>query len=118
MSGFSSIQSPVKTPKLAGMRGFWRNPSNRNRKVLGECGEKLVISRHTKSDGLFERNHLAGVTGDAINAILVAAGHNLRLLVAWLTALLHALFRACSPQSSQPSPPPELPMPGDCHRQS
>jgi IS5 family transposase len=32
--------------------------------------------------------------GDAINAILVAAGHNLRLLVTWLTALLRALFRA------------------------
>jgi hypothetical protein len=35
------------------------------------------ILGHTKSDGLLERNHLAGATGDAINAILVAAGHNL-----------------------------------------
>jgi IS5 family transposase len=40
------------------------------------------IIGHTKSDGLLERNHLAGTTGDAINAILVAAGHNLRLPVA------------------------------------
>ena len=55
------------------------------------------IIGHTKSDGLLERNHLAGATGDAINAILVAAGHNLRLLVAWLTALLHALFAAWLP---------------------
>jgi len=52
------------------------------------------IIGHTKSDGLLERNHLAGATGDAINAILVAAGHNLRLLVAWLTALLRALIAA------------------------
>jgi len=52
---------------------------------------------HAKSDGLLERNHLAGSTGDAINAILVAAGHNLRLLVAWLTALLRALFTAWLP---------------------
>ena len=50
------------------------------------------IIGHTKSDGLLERNHLAGATGDAINAILVAAGHNLRLLVAWLAALLRALI--------------------------
>ena len=56
------------------------------------------IIGHTKSDGLLERNHLAGATGDAINAILVAAGHNLRLLIAWLTALLHALVRALLPQ--------------------
>ncbi|EZP81283.1 IS5 family transposase [Novosphingobium resinovorum] len=52
------------------------------------------IIGHTKSDGLLERNHLAGATGDAINAILVAAGHYLRLLVAWLTAILRALIAA------------------------
>jgi len=47
---------------------------------------------NTKSDGLLERNYLSGATGDAINAILVSAGHNLRLLVACLTALLLALI--------------------------
>ena len=52
------------------------------------------IIGHTKSDGLLERNHLAGATGDAINAILVAAGHNMRLLIAWLTVLWHALITA------------------------
>jgi IS5 family transposase len=56
------------------------------------------IIGHTKSDGLLERNHLAGAAGDAINAILVAAGHNLRLLVAWLTALLRALIMALLPE--------------------
>jgi IS5 family transposase len=52
------------------------------------------IIGHTKSDGLLERNHLAGASGDAINAILVAAGHNLRLLVAWLATLLRTLITA------------------------
>ena len=52
------------------------------------------IIGHTKADGLLERNHLAGATGDAINALLVAAGHNLRLLVAWLAMLLRALITA------------------------
>jgi transposase, IS5 family len=42
---------------------------------------------HLKSDGLLERNRLAGVAGDAINAVLAAAGHNLRLLLAWLRLL-------------------------------
>ncbi len=55
------------------------------------------IIGHAKSDGLLERNHLAGTAGDAINAILVAAGHNLRLLVAWLTLLLRVLLTACLP---------------------
>jgi hypothetical protein len=43
---------------------------------------------HLKSDGLLERNHLAGKHGDAINLILAAAGHNLRLILAWLRHLL------------------------------
>ena len=43
---------------------------------------------HTKSDGLLERNHLIGAHGDAINAILVGAGHNIRLLLAWLRSVL------------------------------
>lgn len=50
------------------------------------------IIGHTKSDGLLERHHLAGATGDAINAVLVAAGHNMRLLLAWLAALWHVLI--------------------------
>jgi transposase, IS5 family len=42
---------------------------------------------HLKSDGLLERNRLAGAAGDATNAVLAAAGHNLRLLLAWLRLL-------------------------------
>ncbi len=65
------------------------------------------IIGHTKADGLLERNHLAGATGDAINAILVAAGHNLRLLVAWLAALLRALFKAWLPAPGLKWSPPD-----------
>lgn len=42
---------------------------------------------HLKSDGLLERNHLRGANGDAINVVLAAAGHNLRLLLAWFRLL-------------------------------
>jgi IS5 family transposase len=47
---------------------------------------------HTKSDGLLERNHLAGTTGDAVNAVLAGAGHNVRLLLRWLRDLLLLLL--------------------------
>ena len=45
-----------------------------------------------------------GATGDALNVILAAAGHNLRLLLAWL-GLLRALIIAAiiSTVGSQPS---------------
>jgi IS5 family transposase len=34
------------------------------------------------------RNHLAHAAGDAINAILAAAGYNFRRLINWLRLLL------------------------------
>ena len=47
---------------------------------------------HLKDDGHLERNHLAGHEGDAINAILSAAGHNMRLLARWLRLLFVLLL--------------------------
>jgi IS5 family transposase len=43
---------------------------------------------HMKADGLLGRNFLKGMQGDAINAILCGAGHNLRKILARLRALL------------------------------
>jgi transposase, IS5 family len=34
------------------------------------------------------RNHLAHASGDAINAVLAAAGYNFRRLLAWLRLFL------------------------------
>jgi IS5 family transposase len=47
---------------------------------------------HMKDDGHLGRNFLRGTMGDAVNVILAAAGHNLRLLRAWLARLLALLF--------------------------
>jgi transposase, IS5 family len=43
---------------------------------------------HMKSNGRVGRNSLLGITGDATNFILAAAGHSLRLLLGWLAWLL------------------------------
>jgi transposase, IS5 family len=40
---------------------------------------------HMKTDGRLDRNYLLGTAGDAINALLAAAGHNLRLILAHLS---------------------------------
>jgi IS5 family transposase len=47
---------------------------------------------HLKSDGHLGRNFLLGTEGDAINLVLAAAGHTLRLLRAWLAWLLACLL--------------------------
>src|SRR4051812_16533854 len=46
---------------------------------------------HMKGDGHLGRNFLLGTEGDAANLVL-AAGHNLRLLRAWLARLLALLL--------------------------
>ncbi len=43
---------------------------------------------HIKNEHRMERNYLAGVQGDAINAILAAAGYNFSLLLKWIRLLL------------------------------
>lgn len=47
---------------------------------------------HMKSDGLLARNWLQGEIGDAVHALLCAAGHNLRMILAYLRALLMHLM--------------------------
>jgi IS5 family transposase len=42
---------------------------------------------HMKSDHRMGRNHLAHAAGDAINAVLAAAGYNFRRLLLWLALL-------------------------------
>jgi IS5 family transposase len=61
---------------------------------------------HMKEDGHLGRNFLAGATGDAINLILAATGHNLRLLRAWLIrlfAFLLSLIAISEPIATPPS---------------
>ena len=48
------------------------------------------------------RNHLAHAAGAAANAVLAAAGHNFRRLLAWLAILLRLWFAAITgPQTSR-----------------
>ena len=43
---------------------------------------------HLKEHHRMGRNHLAHASGDAINAVLAAAGYNFRRLLAWLKLFL------------------------------
>jgi IS5 family transposase len=56
---------------------------------------------HMKADGRLGRNHRLGAAGDAINALLVAAGHNLRLILNWLRLFIAWLMAALMSSSAQ-----------------
>ncbi len=61
---------------------------------------------HAKGEHRMGRNHLAGQQGDAINAVLAAAGYNFRRLLAWLQLLLFASLIAIArpaPSRNQPA---------------
>jgi IS5 family transposase len=49
---------------------------------------------HLKDDHRMGRNHLAHASGDAINAVLAAAGYNFRRLIQWLRLLLLRILLA------------------------
>ncbi|TIP91195.1 MAG: IS5/IS1182 family transposase, partial [Mesorhizobium sp.] len=49
---------------------------------------------HIKNEHRVGRNYLAHTQGDAINAILAAAGYNFSLLLGWLKAFLWLLITA------------------------
>ena len=78
------------------------------REIRRRAGIEPVIG-HMKADGHLGRNFLAGAKGDAINLILAAAGHNLRLLRAWLIRLLAFLFGLLAIRSSAVPPLPAKP---------
>ena len=55
---------------------------------------------HAKAEHRMGRNHLAGRTGDAINAVLAAAGYNFRRLLAWCSLLLSSIWIALTARRS------------------
>ena len=53
---------------------------------------------HIKAEHRMDRNYLAGEQGDAVNAILAAAGYNFSLLLNWFRQLLWLLIAALKSQ--------------------
>ena len=62
---------------------------------------------HAKSDHRMNRNYLIGSAGDAINAVLAAAGYNFRRLLAWLRLFLRLLL-AMTALTGWHSRPPQM----------
>jgi len=58
---------------------------------------------HMKTDGHLGRCYLKGREGDAVNAVLTAVGHNLRLVLAWLRLLLRLILLAMCRALAVPS---------------
>lgn len=75
--------------------------SKRRKQRLRRRSAIEAMIGHMKNDGLLDRCFLKGRDGDAINAILCAVGHNLRLLRAYWAArlFLRLIFRLIQRQN-------------------
>jgi len=73
------------------MSGTKRLPPSINRALKRRSAIEPHIG-HMKNDGKLGRNYLKGQLGDRLNAVLVAIGHNLRLILNYLR-ILFALIR-------------------------
>ncbi|MDD9928984.1 MAG: IS5 family transposase [Rhodospirillaceae bacterium] len=60
---------------------------------------------HMKTDGRLDRNWLLGHAGDAVNALLCAAGHNLRLILNALSLFLAWILGLRRGTQSEPAKP-------------
>jgi len=59
---------------------------------------------HCKEDHRMDRNFLAHAEGDAINAVLAAAGYNFRRLLAWLALVLRIFLPPFLPENAPQRP--------------
>jgi len=66
--------------------------TRRLRRELRRRSAVEAVIGHMKTDGRMDRCRLKGRLGDAMNAVLAAAGHNIRLLLRAMAALLRALL--------------------------
>ena len=62
-------------------RGKYKSLTEQERKLLKRRQAIEPIIGHLKSDNRMNRCHLKGLEGDAIHAVLCAAGYNIRWLL-------------------------------------
>lgn len=75
-------------------QGQKRGVTGALKKLMKRRAAVEPVIGHIKNEHRMDRNYLTGKAGDAINAILAAAGHNFRLLLNWLRDFLRLLLTA------------------------
>lgn len=89
---------------VAGQRGHGCSRSERKRRRRRSAIEPKI--GHLKSDHRMDRCFLAGLRGDSINAVLAAAGANLRKLLRWFFFALIGWLREAVYAFQSPNSPP------------
>ncbi len=91
---------------------IWRSGQKRGvtpsiRKAIHRRSAVEPAIGHMKNEGKLRRNWLKGTLGDALNAVLCGAGHNLRMILRALRLFCVRILCSCVPvRNPLPSPKP------------
>jgi IS5 family transposase len=92
-AGYRGHKAPPAYRLKVYTQGQKRNVTAQIKRELKRRSAVEPVIGHLKSGHRMERNYLAHSTGDAINAVLAAAGYNFRLLLRWLALLCALILR-------------------------
>lgn len=100
-AGYRGHNAPESHKFRVFTQGQKRGVSQAVKKMMKRRAAVEPVIGHIKNEHRMSRNYLAHSAGDAVNAILAAAGYNFRLLLNWLRLLLRLFFiMACAVQTS------------------
>jgi IS5 family transposase len=103
-AGYRGHNAPASHKMRVYTAGQKRGVTPAIEKIMRRRAAVEPVIGHMKQDHRMGRNHLAHATGDAINAVLAAAGYNFRRILAWIRLVLAwMLYTLSACKISQPA---------------
>jgi IS5 family transposase len=87
-AGYKGHNAPPSHKMRVYTTGQKRGVTKQIKRIMRRRAAVEPVIGHMKNEHRMSRNFLAHATGDAINAVLAAAGYNFRRLLNWLRLLL------------------------------
>jgi IS5 family transposase len=97
-AGYKGHNAPKQHKLKVYTQGQKRGITEAIRRQLKRRAAIEPVIGHCKEEHRMGRNFLAHHDGDAINAVLAAAGYNFRRLIAWLGLVLRLILKAIMPE--------------------
>jgi IS5 family transposase len=99
--GYRGHNAPPDTRFKIYISGRRRGVTDANKRELRRCSAVEPVIGHAKAEHRMGRNVLKGPHGDAANAVLAAAGYNVRRLLARLAMIWRVLSPAIPAETMQ-----------------
>jgi len=103
-AGYKGHNAPPSHKMRVYTQGQKRGVTEAIKKLMKRRAAAEPVIGHMKEDHGMDRNFLAHAAGDAINAVLAAAGYNFRRVLTWLRLLLAwIIYTLCANKNLKPA---------------